>query len=621
MTQHFSALAGVPLNEFKHNNMTPFFGSKLSQNMDSDRNEGILQNHVGSYNANIEIAKNECANPSDLVSNRNLDDTPFYDSTKDRYQPSMMRQGERPVDPVYVGPGIRDDSGDLTSPSGGFQQDQYRDLDMYKNVDSLRPKNKQRVTFEGRVLPKVGISNRPSPVTMDKNRTERFVAYDECDMIPNRGAAPGATSRSQPIDRATQRRRAMEVKGPAFDSSQGVQQIPQALPGFRQEAISKAPVHNRSAAYGIGDTDDYGRSSTKLYSNSRTDNAQSTTLANITSIVKSLVSPLTDKMRRTNKELYSRRREGYDVLQQNIPGKSPVHDPNDVARTTVKETTIHDARTGNMRSFQKTTVYDPNDVARTTIKETAIHDTRTGPLSLPTSVHYSKAEGDARTTVRQTLENEDYNRNMDAPVHKQTVYDPSEVAKTTIKETTLREGALGGVGTLADGSGYLVSNSEARNTSRQFMSDKEHYGQPTDAQSDAYRSIPVDARPTSKQFVSDHEHYGAASSATTDAQRSYEDIYNSIINATKEMVLEKPDPTPSGAKSVHGGNDLNVELKNDTVLREYSPGVSRIYQNTPSSMNTQATRDGEPNYDSTIERLDPSLMKPLENNPYAISVT
>jgi len=57
------------------------------------------------------------------------------------------------------------------------------------------------------------------------------------------------------------------------------------------------------------------------------------------------------------------------------------------------------------------------------------------------------------------------------------------------------------------------------------------------------------------------------------------------------------------------------------VLREYSPGVSRIFQNTPSSINTQATRDGEPNYDSTIERLDPSLMTPLENNPYAISVT
>ena len=29
----------------------------------------------------------------------------------------------------------------------------------------------------------------------------------------------------------------------------------------------------------------------------------------------------------------------------------------------------------------KSTVYDPNDVAKTTIKETNIHDNRTGPMS------------------------------------------------------------------------------------------------------------------------------------------------------------------------------------------------------------------------------------------------
>lgn len=620
MTQHFSSLAGVPMQDFKHNNMTPFFGSKLSQNMDVDRNEVILQNHAGTYNPNIDITKNECANPSDLVSNRDLSNKPFYDSTQTRYQPSMMRQGERPIEPVYVGPGIRTDSGDLTTPSGGFQQDQYRDVEMYKNVDNLRPKNKKKVTFEGRVLPKSSISNRPTPVTMDKNRTERFVEYDTCSMLPNRGEAPGVTVRSTPIDRATQRRRTMEVKGPAFDSSQGIQQVPEVLPGFRQEASALPPVHNRSASYGAGDGDDYGRSTTKVYSNSRTDNMQSSTISNITSIVKSMISPITDKLRRTNKELYARRRDGFDVLQQNIPSKSPVYDPSDVAKTTVKETTIHDSRTGNIRSFQKTTVYDPNDVARTTIKETAIHDTRTGPLTLPTSVEYSKSEDSAKITVRQTLDNEDYNRNLDGPVHKQTVYDPTEIAKTTVKETTLRESTLGGVSTLADGSGYLVANSVAPITSRQFTSDKEHYGQPSDAKSDAYRSISVEAPPTSKHAISDHDYYGSASSATTDAQKSYEDIYNSIINATKEMVLEKPNPTPSGQKIVQGGDALNVELKTDTNIKEYTPGITRIYQNTPDSLNSQSTRDGEPKYDSTIERLDPYVMHSLKDNPYAISV-
>ena len=36
------------------------------------------------------------------------------------------------------------------------------------------------------------------------------------------------------------------------------------------------------------------------------------------------------------------------------------------------------SRTGNLKGPIKLTTYDPNDVARTTIKETNIHDVRTG---------------------------------------------------------------------------------------------------------------------------------------------------------------------------------------------------------------------------------------------------
>ena len=54
--------------------------------------------------------------------------------------------------------------------------------------------------------------------------------------------------------------------------------------------------------------------------------------------------------------------------------KPIVYDPNDVARTTIKETLIHNNRKGNVKGPNKLTVYDPNDVAKTTIKETLIQD-------------------------------------------------------------------------------------------------------------------------------------------------------------------------------------------------------------------------------------------------------
>ena len=55
-----------------------------------------------------------------------------------------------------------------------------------------------------------------------------------------------------------------------------------------------------------------------------------------------------------------------------------VYDPNDIAKTTIKETNIHNDHDGNLQGPKRLTVYDPNDVARTTIKETNIHDNRLG---------------------------------------------------------------------------------------------------------------------------------------------------------------------------------------------------------------------------------------------------
>ena len=65
-------------------------------------------------------------------------------------------------------------------------------------------------------------------------------------------------------------------------------------------------------------------------------------------------------------------------MNMKVHSKSSVKDPNDVAKTTIKETNIHDSRTGNLGGPIKLTVYDPNDVAKTTIKETMIDNKHTG---------------------------------------------------------------------------------------------------------------------------------------------------------------------------------------------------------------------------------------------------
>ena len=64
------------------------------------------------------------------------------------------------------------------------------------------------------------------------------------------------------------------------------------------------------------------------------------------------------------------------------PSRQKVYDPNDVARTTIKETNIDNNRTGNLgnRDILKSIVYDPNDIAKVTMKQTSMMKNSTGNI-------------------------------------------------------------------------------------------------------------------------------------------------------------------------------------------------------------------------------------------------
>ena len=47
-----------------------------------------------------------------------------------------------------------------------------------------------------------------------------------------------------------------------------------------------------------------------------------------------------------------------------MPKKQTVYDPNDIAKTTIKETTLEYDHDGNIKGPQKLTVHDPNDIAK-----------------------------------------------------------------------------------------------------------------------------------------------------------------------------------------------------------------------------------------------------------------
>lgn len=611
---HYSPLADVTVENFTHNNMVPFFGSKLSQNVSESRNEVLLENFTGISAAGNSAPKTEVNNFSDVSMHMMPENIPYYTASLDRFQASTMRTNELPVETERVGPGTKFD--DPSLPSGGFQQEAYRDVAFYPTVDELRTKTKPKTTFEGRVVDgQREIARAETVGTFDKNRADTFNEHTEEDMLPNTGISKNASRPCIPV-RDTNRKIAQEYSGVPFQN-RGDPKYGKIKETSRNQFRNFGARNDTHQGAGVGPADDYGRKGVQVYDNQRDLTSVNTFQGNLTTLIKSMVAPITDALKPTTKQYMVQNAREFGPIHSTAMHKSTVHNPNDVARTTVKETLIHDTRTGNMRSYEKITTYDPNDVARTTIKETNIHDTRTGAMGVKPG-SYAKNNDHTKTTVRETIGEYDKTVNLHGGA-KQTVYNPKEIARTTVRETTLSEGALGGVGTMGDSTGYRTAKVNAKTTNKQITSDHYYSGNPENENGDGYKTAAVHAPVTSKQVISDHEHFGMAN-ADTEAARSYEDIYNAIVNTTREGMYEKPLPTPSGPKIAKGTEGVHLTtLPLDQSGSRTTQNIGRIYQEPVSKSSLTLTRENPVVAEN--DRNNPDLLNAFKNNPYTHSVT
>jgi hypothetical protein len=129
-----SPLSGnkIATNDFTHNNMVPFFGGQVRQNVDAAANTSRLDSFTGA--GTTTIAKKE------VETMFNTPQTPYgnpfgmednTDFVQSRINTPRNRAGEKPFEPVRVAPAVGEGFG--STGKGGFQQletNQY----MMKNI-------------------------------------------------------------------------------------------------------------------------------------------------------------------------------------------------------------------------------------------------------------------------------------------------------------------------------------------------------------------------------------------------------------------------------------------------------------------------------------------------------
>jgi hypothetical protein len=533
----------VSRKEFVHGNMVPYFGGKMTQNVDDKVITTKFENFTGDFShykkkQEVESFFDKAKDVSNPYGMQNMND--YY---AERMVAPKARNNETPFDKIYVGPGLN--KGYTAEPSGGFHQADYRACIMPKSVDELRVATKPKTTFEARQLDGMKAKLPGKVGRVDKNRTQTF--YEKCPDMLFRTTGANLKEKLHPAieDKETNRQEtSKEYIGGAISQASKARMTDSFVRPSDRHVLDAFGVRNVTLERkGMGEKYDHGKSKIMVFKNERDLTTTRVHQGNVTSLIKAIIAPIQDLVRITKKEGAVDNPRHYGNVAPQFPDKPTVYDPNDVARTTIKETTIDGNVVSNLKGHEKLTVYDPNDVARTTIKETTIDGSVVSNLKGHEKLTVYDPNDVARTTIKETTIHEGTLTNLKGK-EKLTVYDPNDIARTTIKETTIHDGM--GNGTVTGATQLYVYDPEevAKTTLREtlermdyelnlkggaykgFVKDPEDVARTTmkeltemlgrdgnigvQERAGAYTADGYDAKNTAKQFLSDMDYYGGA---------------------------------------------------------------------------------------------------------------
>ena len=382
-----SPLSGerIKTGEFTHNNMQPYFGGRVRQNVAAATNTGILDSFTGAgttviakkeVEAMFDSANTPYGNPLGMEIN-----TDFIQS---RMNTPRSRSGEKPFEPVKVAPALGEKFG--STGKGGFQQYEVNDY-MMKNIkrtDDLRTADNPKLTYDRPVVPGVHFIGEAAKDTGEvrKYKPDTFFIDESGERFVGAFAQDLQKETSRPIQVLKHQSRpetSVEYEGPAASQAFGESYVTGSYRTPMAQQYGGAGYRNADAStYSTGNPDapqaDYGRASIEIRPNERLATSERVMGLNLVPAdTGSVPVHYNDDARPTRREEMSGniRQTGTPVGYAGGAPAITVWDPSDIARTTVKETTVHWGYYGNASAADapnRLKVYDPDDIARPTQK-------------------------------------------------------------------------------------------------------------------------------------------------------------------------------------------------------------------------------------------------------------
>jgi hypothetical protein len=418
-------------SDFKHNNMTPFFRGSVKQNVNVSANTSRLDDYTGS--GSTQIAKKEIA-PMFNTANTPYGN-PFgleasSEFVQSRINDPRARNGERPFEPVRVGPGVNE--GFAATGKGGFQQlevNQYM-IDNIRRTDDLRTVDDPKLTYNQPVVPGQhfigGAAQDAGEVR--KYKPDRFYIDESGErFFVTNGEVIKETARPiQVFKHQTRPETSSEMIGPAGAQEFGESYVVGSYRAPMAQQYGGAGYRNADmTSYTSADTDaaenDYGRSGYEVRPNERNLTSERTMGLNLVPADAGATTVHYDDPNRPTRRqetVGNLRQTGTPVgYAQGAPAIT-VWDPNDVARTTVREGTINWNWLGQASPGadgpSRLKVYDPDDVARPTQKHQI--SAKSDYYGTPNSVNKDFTSHDAAYNMRTNASKEQIAAGRD-PLH------------------------------------------------------------------------------------------------------------------------------------------------------------------------------------------------------------
>jgi len=306
--------------QFKHNNMQPYFGAKIrGPSVDINNTESIMDTKQGAGSQNFskaEIAPLFRPDENSHHPNGTPNNSDFFQS---RMNESMKMSNVTLWEPQRVGPGLNLGYGSQNSDGlnsggieggGGFNSGMMaRESWMPKSVDDLRAENKPRTTFDlnGHQGPAIHPIKMQGPNTkigvVEKHLPEKSFESGPTRWFTTTGveqAPPIRSTQVIPMENRIDTTREYYGSGSNTQNGQATYTNPDYEESKRQN-LSALPLTNASATgTNYASPSDYG--SYNILHNNRTTQPQTQEFGGVYGMAKAAITPLLDIFRPTRKE-------------------------------------------------------------------------------------------------------------------------------------------------------------------------------------------------------------------------------------------------------------------------------------------------------------------------------